>query len=163
MNINFKNFTLGKIKFGTFGEYKIEDVILFLLIIGVLYYIIMNIKCPYTDKKEKFSASNIDIDGDDFEKRDDQKESLFVKSEEMLLANKVKPCAVDEMDDGLYRFATEQKCDNCMNEGCSVCQMKHNDEVEIMEKLRSEIPSNSCVVTDMDKEVQKYMKSLVKW
>ena len=66
------------------------------------------------------------------------------------------------MNDELYKFATQSRCDCNKTNGCSVCQLKHSNEREVVEKmLEKDKMNHSCIVDNMNSETQRYMKGLM--
>ncbi len=71
-------------------------------------------------------------------------------------------CIVDKMDDDVFKFATKQSCDCDRGTGCTMCDMKHSNEKEVVEKICQKRNRDlSCLVDRMENDNYDYMKSLM--
>lgn len=70
-------------------------------------------------------------------------------------------CILDKMEDDIFKFATSQKYNCKPNLGCSVCDMKYMNEVDVIDKLNKKHKKSSCIIEKMNDETMEYVKSLV--
>jgi hypothetical protein len=93
-------------------------------------------------------------------------ESVKKSDESVLVSNVILPekdlCIVDKMDNKIYKFATQEKCDCNRGNGCSVCELKHSNDYEVTRKICKERKKNfSCLVDKMESDNVDYMKGLM--
>jgi hypothetical protein len=71
-------------------------------------------------------------------------------------------CVVDKMDDEVYKFATQEKCDCNKQNGCSVCELKHSNDFDVTKKLCQKRKTKfACLVDRMESDNDDYMKGLM--
>ena len=66
------------------------------------------------------------------------------------------------MEDEVYKFATQEKCDCNKKNGCSVCELKHSNDHDVTRKLCQERKKKFlCLVDRMESDNIDYMKGLM--
>lgn len=83
------------------------------------------------------------------------------KNRKEILGDKNRHCILDQWGDELFRFASNQVCDCNKNSGCSVCDMKHNNEHDVVEKICKRKNTGSCIVDKMENNNFDYIKGLM--
>ncbi len=78
-----------------------------------------------------------------------------------ILGDKNKECILDGWNDDIFRFATNQDCDCNRKGGCTVCDMKHSNENEVVEKICKRRNKGSCIVDTMENSNFDYIKGLM--
>ena len=74
--------------------------------------------------------------------------------------NKQK-CILNDMETKLYNFATNKKCNN-INEDCDVCNLKFNNNQDVIQKINNmKNEKEKCIVDKMENEVKKYMTTMI--
>jgi hypothetical protein len=78
-----------------------------------------------------------------------------------ILGDKNKECILDGWNDDIFKFATNQDCDCNRKGGCTVCDMKHSNEHEVVEKICKRRNKGSCIVDKMENSNFDYIKGLM--
>lgn len=78
-----------------------------------------------------------------------------------ILGDKKKQCILDQWGDDVYNFASNQACDCNKKGGCTLCDMKHSNEHEVVEKICKRRNTGSCIVDKMENNNFDYIKGLM--
>jgi hypothetical protein len=118
--------------------------------------------------EESYDTKSSDTQSSDTQSSDTQSsdtqssDSSDITRDSRDLKKKKKYCVVDKMEDEVYKFATQERCDCNKKNGCNVCELKHSNDHEIAHKLCQERKKNfSCLVDKMESDNFDYMKGLM--
>ena len=78
-----------------------------------------------------------------------------------ILGDKNKRCILDQWGDDVFNFATNQACDCNRKAGCTVCDMKHSNSHEVVEKICKRRNTGSCIVDKMENSNFDYIRGLM--